>query len=201
MAPSGQLRNRYWRIGGPFGRALMPLIRARHDRAGEDFHIGFSWCIFASYRAQMESLTWKVASFGTHTNQSARMEAGAFVLSACGYMTSNDFHRTFVAGHCESHYAHGGIRSLRRLAFRWLRPPRRHPFFMPTARPHDQSLGRPSSIQWPLRPTRHCSPAILAPAPTSLAIWQGKPWKRVPLMTSRPWQNGTIEQARAGISD
>jgi len=67
------------------GEHLMPLIRARMIEQGEDFHIAvfpgaFSFIPGPDWR----SLTWKVASFGTHTNQSARHGGRCVCSLACG---------------------------------------------------------------------------------------------------------------------
>jgi predicted amidohydrolase len=100
------------RIGGLIcGEHLMPLIRARMIDQGEDFHIAVFPGAFALHTGpKLEEPDLEGKFFWGHTLTRAHaMEAGAFVLSACGYMTSGDLPETFpLRDHVNLGYAHGG---------------------------------------------------------------------------------------------
>jgi len=100
------------RIGGLIcGEHLMPLIRARMIEQGEDFHIAVFPGAFALHTGpKLEEPDRDAQFFWGHTLTRAHaMEAGAFVLSACGYMTQKDLPAGFpLAGTVSLDYAHGG---------------------------------------------------------------------------------------------
>lgn len=100
------------RIGGLIcGEHLMPLIRARMIEQGEDFHIAVFPGAFSLHTGpKLEEPDREAQFFWGHTLTRAHaMEAGAFVLSACGYMTQKDLPADFpLAGTVSLDYAHGG---------------------------------------------------------------------------------------------
>ena len=100
------------RIGGLIcGEHLMPLIRARMIEQGEDFHIGvFPGAFSLHCGPKLEEADTEGRYFWGHTMTRAHaMEAGAFVLSACGYMTKQDFPPDFpLMDTVNVDYAHGG---------------------------------------------------------------------------------------------
>ena len=100
------------RIGGLIcGEHLMPLIRARMIDQGEDFHIAVFPGAFSLHTGpKLEEPDLEGKFFWGHTMTRAHaMEAGAFVLSACGYMTSGDLPANFpLRDHVNLGYAHGG---------------------------------------------------------------------------------------------
>ncbi len=100
------------RIGGLIcGEHLMPLIRARLIDQGEDFHISVFPGAFALHSGpKLEEPDVEGQFFWGHTLTRAHaMEAGAFVLSACGYMTAKDVPDDFpLADTVSLDYAHGG---------------------------------------------------------------------------------------------
>src|SRR5690242_12623350 len=100
------------RIGGLIcGEHLMPLIRARMIEAGEDFHIAVFPGAFALHTGpKLEEPDHEGRFFWGHTSTRAHaLEAGAFVLSACGYMAQKDLPADFpLAGTVSLDYAHGG---------------------------------------------------------------------------------------------
>src|SRR6266480_4922255 len=100
------------RIGGLIcGEHLMPLIRARMIEQGEDFHISVFPGAFSLHTGpKLEEPDLEGRFFWGHTLTRAHaMEAGAFVLSACGYMTSGDLPPDFPLRETVNlDYAHGG---------------------------------------------------------------------------------------------
>jgi nitrilase len=90
---------------------LMPLVRARMIEQGEDFHIGVFPGAFALHTGpKLEEPDLQGQFFWGHTLTRAHaMEAGAFVLSACGYMKKEDLPSGFpLADSVNLGYAHGG---------------------------------------------------------------------------------------------
>ena len=100
------------RIGGLIcGEHLMPLIRARMIEQGEDFHISVFPGAFSLHTGpKLEEPDMEGRFFWGHTLTRAHaMEAGAFVLSACGYMTWGDLAPDFPLRETVNlDYAHGG---------------------------------------------------------------------------------------------
>jgi predicted amidohydrolase len=100
------------RIGGLIcGEHLMPLIRARMIEQGEDFHISVFPGAFSLHTGpKLEEPDLEGKFFWGHTMTRAHaMEAGAFVLSACGHMTSSDLPANFpLRERVNLDYAHGG---------------------------------------------------------------------------------------------
>ncbi len=100
------------RIGGLIcGEHLMPLIRARMIEQGEDFHIAVFPGAFAIHTGpKLEEPDSEGRFFWGHTLTRAHaLEAGAFVLSACGYMSRKDFPPNFpLLDTVNVDYAHGG---------------------------------------------------------------------------------------------
>jgi len=100
------------RIGGLIcGEHLMPLIRARMIEQGEDFHVAVFPGAFSLHTGpKLEEPDTEGSFFWGHTMTRAHaMEAGAFVLSACGYMTPEDFPADFpLRDRVNVGYAHGG---------------------------------------------------------------------------------------------
>ena len=89
----------------------MPLIRARLIDQGEDFHIAVFPGAFSLHTGpKLEEPDHDAQFFWGHTLTRAHaMEAGAFVLSACGYMTPKDIPSDFpLADTVSLDYAHGG---------------------------------------------------------------------------------------------
>jgi predicted amidohydrolase len=100
------------RIGGLIcGENLMTLIRARMIQQGEDFHIAVfpgAFCLHAGPRLEEADSEgrhfWGYASTKAHA-----LEAGAFVLCACGFMTMADVPSDFpLADKIHLDYAQGG---------------------------------------------------------------------------------------------
>jgi len=100
------------RIGGLIcGEHLMPLVRARIIEQGEDFHVGVFPGAFALHTGpKLEEADTAGTFFWGHTLTRAHaMEAGCFVLSACGYMTANDIPADFpLRDTVNIDYAKGG---------------------------------------------------------------------------------------------
>jgi nitrilase len=100
------------RIGGLIcGEHLMPLIRARMIEQGEDFHVAVFPGAFSLHTGpKLEEADTEGKFFWGHTLTRAHaMEAGAFVLSACGYMTNDDLPSSFpLRDRVNLDYAHGG---------------------------------------------------------------------------------------------
>jgi nitrilase len=100
------------RIGGLIcGEHLMPLVRARMIEQGEDFHIAVFPGAFALHTGpKLEEADREGRFFWGHTLTRAHaMEAGCFVLSACGYMRREDFPPDFpLLDKVNADYAHGG---------------------------------------------------------------------------------------------
>ena len=100
------------RIGGLIcGEHLMPLIRARMIDQGEDFHVAVFPGAFSLHTGpKLEEADTEGRFFWGHTMTRAHaMEAGAFVLSACGYMTKADLGADFpLLETVNVDYAHGG---------------------------------------------------------------------------------------------
>ncbi len=100
------------RIGGLIcGEHLMPLIRARMIEQGEDFHVAVFPGAFALHCGpKLEEADLEGKFFWGHTLTRAHaLEAGAFVLSACGYMTAADIPADFpLRATVNIDYAQGG---------------------------------------------------------------------------------------------
>jgi nitrilase len=100
------------RIGGLIcGEHLMPLMRARMIEQGEDFHIAAFPGSFSLHRGpKLEEPDLEGQSFWGHTLTRAHaLEAGAFVLSACGYFTREDMPQDFpLLETVNVDYAQGG---------------------------------------------------------------------------------------------
>jgi nitrilase len=100
------------RIGGLIcGEHLMPLIRARMIEQGEDFHIAVFPGAFSIHTGpKLEEADTEGRFFWGHTLTRAHaMEAGAYVLSACGYITKADLGTNFpLLDTVNVDYAHGG---------------------------------------------------------------------------------------------
>jgi nitrilase len=100
------------RIGGLIcGEHLMTLVRARMIEQGEDFHIAVFPGAFALHTGpKLEEADLEGHFFWGHTLTRAHaMEAGCFVLSACGYMRREDFPADFpLLDKVNVAYAHGG---------------------------------------------------------------------------------------------
>lgn len=100
------------RIGGLIcGEHLMPLIRTRLVEQGEDFHIAVFPGSFALHTGpKLEEPDPEATSFWGHTMTRAHaMEAGAYVLSACGYMAPSDLPADFpLRDRVNLDYAQGG---------------------------------------------------------------------------------------------
>ena len=100
------------RIGGLIcGEHLMTLIRARMIEQGEDFHIAaFPGAFSLHCGPKLEEADADGTSFWGHTLTRAHaLEAGAFVLSACGYITPADIPADFpLRATLNVDYARGG---------------------------------------------------------------------------------------------
>lgn len=100
------------RIGGLIcGEHLMPLIRARMIEQGEDFHVAvFPGAFSLHCGPKLEEADVDGKFFWGHTLTRAHaLEAGAFVLSACGYITPADIPADFpLGGTLNIDYAQGG---------------------------------------------------------------------------------------------
>lgn len=100
------------RIGGLIcGEHLMTLVRARMIEQGEDFHIAVFPGAFALHSGpRLEEPDTTGQFFWGHTSTRAHaLEAGAFVVSACGYMRREDFPADFpLMNTVNVEYAHGG---------------------------------------------------------------------------------------------
>jgi nitrilase len=100
------------RIGGLIcGEHLMPLVRARMIEQGEDFHIAVFPGAFSIHTGpKLEEADTEGHFFWGHTLTRAHaMEAGAYVLSACGYITKADLGPDFpLLDTVNIDYAHGG---------------------------------------------------------------------------------------------
>lgn len=87
------------RIGGLIcGEHLMTLIRARMIQQGEDFHIAVfpgAFSLHTGPRLQ-EADTEGQYFWGYASTKAHALEAGAFVLCACGYITRNDIPSDFA---------------------------------------------------------------------------------------------------------
>jgi len=100
------------RIGGLIcGEHLMTLVRARMIEQGEDFHVAvFPGAFSIHCGPKLEEADREGNFFWGHTSARAHaMEAGAFVLSACGYFTAKDVPDDFpLRDTMNFDYAHGG---------------------------------------------------------------------------------------------
>lgn len=100
------------RIGGLIcGEHLMPLVRARMMEQGEDFHIAVFPGAFSLHAGpQLEEPDTTGQFFWGHSLTRAHaLEAGAFVLSACGFMRDTDIPAAFpLRNTLNVRYAHGG---------------------------------------------------------------------------------------------
>ncbi len=100
------------RIGGLIcGEHLMTLVRARMIEQGEDFHVAvFPGAFSIHCGPKLEEADPEGKFFWGHTSTRAHaMEAGAFVLAACGYITRQDFPADFpLADKLNIDYAKGG---------------------------------------------------------------------------------------------
>jgi nitrilase len=89
----------------------MTLVRARLIDQGEDFHIAVFPGAFSIHSGpKLEEPDLEGKFFWGHTSARAHaLEAGAFVLSACGYFTPNDLPADFpLRDTVNLDYAHGG---------------------------------------------------------------------------------------------
>ena len=109
------------RIGGLIcGEHLMTLIRARLIDQGEDFHIGVFPGAFSIHTGpKLEEADTTGQFFWGHTSTRAHaLEAGCFVLSACGYITKSDLGADFpLMDTVNVDYAHGGSQIVTPLGF------------------------------------------------------------------------------------
>jgi nitrilase len=100
------------RIGGLIcGEHLMTLVRARMIEQGEDFHVAVFPGAFSIHTGpRLEEPDTEAKFFWGHTSTRAHaLEAGAFVLSACGYFTQRDVPSDFpLADKLHITYAQGG---------------------------------------------------------------------------------------------
>ena len=100
------------RIGGLIcGEHLMPLVRARMIEQGEDFHVAvFPGAFSLHVGPKLEEADVDGTSFWGHSLTRAHaLEAGAFVLSACGYMAAEDIPDDFpLRDTVNVDYAKGG---------------------------------------------------------------------------------------------
>jgi predicted amidohydrolase len=100
------------RIGGLIcGEHLMTLVRARMIDQGEDFHVAvFPGAFSIHCGPKLEEADPEGKFFWGHTSTRAHaMEAGAFVLAACGYITRQDIPADFpLADKLNIDYAKGG---------------------------------------------------------------------------------------------
>ncbi len=100
------------RIGGLIcGEHLMTLIRARMIEQGEDFHIAaFPGAFSLHCGPKLEEADVNGQFFWGHSLTRAHaLEAGAFVISACGYMTVDDIPADFpLRDTINVDYAQGG---------------------------------------------------------------------------------------------
>ncbi|MGH2359336.1 MAG: nitrilase-related carbon-nitrogen hydrolase, partial [bacterium] len=100
------------RIGGLIcGEHLMTLIRARMIEQGEDFHIAAFPGAFSLHAGpKLEEADVNGQFFWGHSLTRAHaLEAGAFVISACGYMTKDDIPAGFpLRDTINVDYAKGG---------------------------------------------------------------------------------------------
>jgi nitrilase len=100
------------RIGGLIcGEHLMPLIRARMIEQGEDFHVAvFPGAFSIHCGPKLEEPDTEGRFFWGHTLTRAHaLEAGAFVLSACGFITKDDIPPDFpLRQTLNLDYAQGG---------------------------------------------------------------------------------------------
>ena len=100
------------RIGGLIcGEHLMTLVRARMIEQGEDFHIAVFPGAFSIHSGpRLEEADTEGKFFWGHTSTRAHaMEAGAFVLAACGYIGSEDIPPDFpLTERLNIGYAQGG---------------------------------------------------------------------------------------------
>jgi len=116
------------RIGGLIcGEHLMPLVRARLIDQGEDFHIAVFPGSFALHTGpKLEEPDPEAKYFWGHTlTRTHAMEAGAFVLSACGYMMPEDLPADFpLRDKVNLDYAQGGSQIVAPLGFPLVPPTR-----------------------------------------------------------------------------
>ena len=100
------------RIGGLIcGEHLMTLVRARMIEQGEDFHVAVFPGAFSIHSGpRLEEADTEGKFFWGHTSTRAHaMEAGAFVLAACGYINSEDIPSDFpLTDRLNIGYAQGG---------------------------------------------------------------------------------------------
>jgi len=99
------------RIGGLIcGEHLMTLVRAAMIAQGEDFHIAVFPGSFALHCGpQLEEPDTQGLFWGHSSVRAHALEAGAFVVSACGYISEDDIPDDFpYKGRMNTSYAHGG---------------------------------------------------------------------------------------------
>jgi len=100
------------RIGGLIcGEHIMTLVRARMIEQGEDFHVAVFPGAFSIHAGpRLEEPDSEAKYFWGHSSTRAHaLEAGAFVLSACGYFTNQDIPPDFpLADKLHITYAQGG---------------------------------------------------------------------------------------------
>lgn len=93
------------------GEHVMTLARGALIAQGEDFHVAVFPGAFALHTGpELEELDADGTSFWGHTMVRAHaLEAGCFVLSACGYQEESDIADDFpYKGHMNTRYAKGG---------------------------------------------------------------------------------------------
>jgi len=99
------------RIGGLVcGEHLMTTVRASLIAQGEDLHVAVFPGSFALHTGpQLEEPDTEGAFWGHASVRAHALEAGAFVLSACGYLDQDDVADDFpYKGAMNDAYAHGG---------------------------------------------------------------------------------------------
>jgi nitrilase len=99
------------RIGGLVcGEHLMTTVRASLIAQGEDLHVAVFPGSFALHTGpQLEEPDTEGAFWGHASVRAHALEAGAFVLSACGYLDQDDVAEDFpYKGAMNDGYAHGG---------------------------------------------------------------------------------------------
>jgi nitrilase len=99
------------RLGGLVcGEHLMTTVRASLIAQGEDFHVAVFPGSFALHTGpQLEEPDTEGAFWGHASVRAHALEAGAFVLSACGYLDQDDVADDFpYKGAMNDGYAHGG---------------------------------------------------------------------------------------------
>jgi len=108
------------RIGGLIcGENLMTLLRGAMISEGEDIHVAvFPGSFVLHTGPQLEEPDTEGLFWGHSATRAHAMEAGAFVVSACGYQNAADIPDDFpYKGRMNIAYAHGGSQVVSPLAF------------------------------------------------------------------------------------